>query len=624
MKKIGIILGLFFAIANTYSQNANISYEVRVNRLRGTCGSSISGSSCWEATDLEYTGNVRIDNPTTGTNFCMTANISCSGDYGQNTFLRSSTDVATTSFNVVYDMFEDDGGNRCVFDGGDDCRAAGSYNIPIVNNFSPTAVNSYNNFQDNQVYNSGSSQHFIGLNFSWRYAGTANAISPTCALQSVAYGSGAIRSWSVFLTAGRTYNFNDCAGTVSDTYLRLYASDGFTVLSTADDNCGNSRPTLTYTAAISGWHYIELSQFSRGPLTTSGTFNYEDVTPAPGNPAVFGSNAWNVYGYTGGGISLNGEYSGFYTESSLSFNSLNRWGTLGSPSDASGWQGCYVPVDNHVVVSKRQGFPCGNYQLDMPNHDDDIQVYVNGSLVFQHIGCCDAHTNLWTGVLNSSSTVEVRHLEGGGGSHQSLDFLLLSNLIPATPGAIAGTSPVCPGATTTYSISAVADANSYTWSVPAGWAINSGQGSTSINVTAGTSGGNISVFAVGTCGNSAPSTRALTLLPAAPAQPGAITGSNSVCANVSQTYSIAAVPNATTYTWSVPSGWVINSGQGGTSISVTTSSNNGQISVTAANSCGTSVARSVLVSILTNSSAAASITNSVPTICLGGSSTLKR
>ena len=62
-----------------------------------------------------------------------------------------------------------------------------------------------------------------------------------------------------------------------------------------------------------------------------------------------------------------------------------------------------------------------------------------------------------------------------------------------------------------------------------------------------------------------------------------------------QAYSISAVTNATTYTWTVPTGWTITGGAGTTSITVTTGTagQNGNISVTAGNSCGTSAARTL-------------------------------
>ncbi|HSY77156.1 MAG TPA: hypothetical protein VK890_09890, partial [Bacteroidia bacterium] len=65
-----------------------------------------------------------------------------------------------------------------------------------------------------------------------------------------------------------------------------------------------------------------------------------------------------------------------------------------------------------------------------------------------------------------------------------------------TPGAITGNATACPlPYTGTYSISAVAGATGYNWSVPSGVTITSGQGTTSINISCSTAlTGNICVF----------------------------------------------------------------------------------------------------------------------------------
>ena len=86
--------------------------------------------------------------------------------------------------------------------------------------------------------------------------------------------------------------------------------------------------------------------------------------------------------------------------------------------------------------------------------------------------------------------------------------------------------------------------------------------------------------------------------PGIPATPGAIMGSTSQCPETTgQTYSIAAVNNATTYNWSIPTGWIITSGAGTNSITVTigTVGQNGNITVSAGNSCGNSATSSIAV-----------------------------
>ncbi|MEN8229891.1 MAG: CxxxxCH/CxxCH domain-containing protein [Bacteroidota bacterium] len=310
---------------------------------------------------------------------------------------------------------------------------------------------------------------------------------------------------------------------------------------------------------------------------------------------------------------------------------------------------------------------------------------------------------------------------------------------PDTPGAITGTTPVAPSTGgLVYSIGSVTYATTYTWTVPTGWSITGGQGTTSVTATSGTVGqdGNITVTAGNSCGTSAASTFAVTvedvpvsdcpsstsvapsemqiicvndpadqltstitttggigtptlqyqwyfntinsntvsgatlvagatsatytplttvsevgnrwyfsvgyasdngcaqtdatqslasntvgvMVNDAPATPGAITGTDNVNPSTSGLiYSISVVPTATSYNWNVPTGWVVNSGAGTVSISVTsgTEGQDGDITVTATNSCGTSAASTKAVTVTTAASPPTITLGADPTVCQG-------
>jgi predicted CxxxxCH...CXXCH cytochrome family protein len=85
-----------------------------------------------------------------------------------------------------------------------------------------------------------------------------------------------------------------------------------------------------------------------------------------------------------------------------------------------------------------------------------------------------------------------------------------------------------------------------------------------------------------------------------PLQPLLIFGPATANENTPYTYTIASIPDATSYTWSVPGGWTIDAGQGTVSVDVTTGAANppDNISVTATNSCGTSAARNLSVTVV--------------------------
>jgi hypothetical protein len=150
---------------------------------------------------------------------------------------------------------------------------------------------------------------------------------------------------------------------------------------------------------------------------------------------------------------------------------------------------------------------------------------------------------------------------------------------------------VCQGSSQTYSITAVTGATSYTWTLATGW---TGTSTTnSITVTTGATSGNVSVTATNACGTSSAGSLAVTVSSSVPAQPGTITGSTAVCQGSSQTYSIAAVTGASSYIWTLPSGWAGTSTT--TSITATSGSGTGNISVNANNVCGLSQARILAV-----------------------------
>ncbi len=192
---------------------------------------------------------------------------------------------------------------------------------------------------------------------------------------------------------------------------------------------------------------------------------------------------------------------------------------------------------------------------------------------------------------------------------------------PGTPASIAGAiNGVCGGTTGTYSCPAVTGATSYVWTVPAGWTINSGQGTNSISLTAPASyvSAAVSVAASSACGTS--TVRTITVR-SVPAVPGTITGpANTVCSGGSYTYSIVAVAGATSYTWTLPLGWSINSGQGTTSVNITPSAyTSGVISVVSVNACGSSTAKTLTVT--STPATPGTITGPINNICGAGTFT---
>jgi hypothetical protein len=165
------------------------------------------------------------------------------------------------------------------------------------------------------------------------------------------------------------------------------------------------------------------------------------------------------------------------------------------------------------------------------------------------------------------------------------------NTAPGRPSHITGlTSGLCRLTGVTYCVPAVSGATTYQWSVPTGATIVSGQGTTCITVNfSGSLGSNnvcgstaICVRAVNTCGMSHVQCLNLSLAPSGFAS---LSGLGFVNQGMTTTYSVGAFSGATNYTWTIPSGWQLLSGQGTTSITVRTGSTSGNVSVVPSNAC---------------------------------------
>ncbi len=169
------------------------------------------------------------------------------------------------------------------------------------------------------------------------------------------------------------------------------------------------------------------------------------------------------------------------------------------------------------------------------------------------------------------------------------------NILPASTAISGQGTGVCGATGVAYTANPVVGALSYLWNVPTGATIMSGQGTATITVDFSGSygGGSMTVIAQNGCGNGA--ARALTVL-GAPGQASPITGPTALCANQNYNYGVATIAGAATYTWTVPSGFIILSGQGTKDIVVKAGANPAgslSISVRASNACGTGPIRSL-------------------------------
>lgn len=222
-----------------------------------------------------------------------------------------------------------------------------------------------------------------------------------------------------------------------------------------------------------------------------------------------------------------------------------------------------------------------------------------------------AKNNSVGSVSEKAIAINVTASTGGGGLG-AVGSITGQTLICGTPSAVP------------YSISAVSGATSYTWTAPPGATIASGQGTTNItiNYLAGSSSGNVAVFASnGTC-NTAPSTLAVNVGGAN--IPAPLSGGNQ-----SQTVCPGNPLPTLTATATVPPGYTVvwyNAPTGGSVVASPTLSTAGTVTYHAASRDNITLCESITrtpVTLTITQVPAASISGSGPTtFCQGGSVTL--
>jgi hypothetical protein len=331
-------------------------------------------------------------------------------------------------------------------------------------------------------------------------------------------------------------------------------------------------------------------------------------TPVVTNASACGSYTWSVNGqtYTQSGTY---DFSAGCVNSTLqlTITAATTAGQISGPSNSCAHQGTSGTNATYSV----QATNATSYVWTLPSGATNISGQGTASISFRF--------------SSTFSSGNVSVVVSGCGTPITRS-ISVTRTAPATPGAITGTVNVCAfrGTNTpvTYSIAAVANAASYTWTLPSGVTLVSGSGTTTIQVLIGSSfcGGNITVRANSACGNS--STRSISLSVATPSTPGTISGTATACPGKSQTYSVAAVSNATSYQWTVPAGTTITAGSGTNSITLSFGSAfcGGTLSVRAVNGCGQSTARTLSISRNVPATPA-SISGPVSNLCGGGTRT---
>ena len=266
----------------------------------------------------------------------------------------------------------------------------------------------------------------------------------------------------------------------------------------------------------------------------------------------------------------------------------------------------------------------------------------NSALVYYVSAITNATSYIWTlpsGVTGTSSTntitvnysltavsgnITVRgHNDCGDGTPSLLAVTV--NPLPVAASSISGPVSVCQGQTTVgYTVPAITNAASYSWSYSGtGAVINNGTtNSIIIDLATNATSGNLTVRGVNACGQGTVSANYPITVNPLPAAAGNISGTSIVCqGETSVGYSLSLVANATSYSWTYSgNGAAINGTTNNIQIDFANNATSGILTVRGVNACGTgAISANFPITVNPLPGTATSITGPI-TICQGQSS----
>lgn len=226
-----------------------------------------------------------------------------------------------------------------------------------------------------------------------------------------------------------------------------------------------------------------------------------------------------------------------------------------------------------------------------------------------------------TSAISGMITVKGRNACGDGLA-SSLTITVNSS-VPATAGAITGSTEICRGQNSvSYSLPVISQANTYEWTLPVGASGTSSSNNITLNYGSSAISGNIIVKGVNACGTGSASNLAITISTTAPSDAGTITGANTVCRGQnSVSYSVPAILNANSYEWTLPDGATGTSTTNSVTVNYGSSANSGYVTVRGVNACGYGNTSMLPVTVNSSVPSAAGKITGTESVCRGQSLT---
>ncbi len=382
------------------------------------------------------------------------------------------------------------------------------------------------------------------------------------------------------------------------------------------------------------------------PVFTAGAINTTGETICNGgNPGLIGSTTAAsggdgsiTYEWRANGVAIASTNSPTYDPPSglTSTTVYTRWARDGScntlfTQSTGTWTVTVQPVLTAGSIGTSQSIcynaaPSGLTQTGAPSGG-------TGSYTYQWQSSPNGST--WTNISGATSATYApgnltttthyrRNVTSGSCGTVSSNAVIITVANDLVAGTISGANTVCQGQNSvTYSIPSIAGATGYNWTLPSGGSIASGSGTASITVNYSTSAtsGNVTVTGTNACGSgTVTATLAVTVNPL-PVAAGTISGPATVCqGQTGVVYSVPAITHATGYTWTLPTGASITTGNNTNSITVTFngSATSGNITVRGTNGCGNGVI-SANYAVTVHPTSAVGAVSVNQTICSGAS-----
>lgn len=345
--------------------------------------------------------------------------------------------------------------------------------------------------------------------------------------------------------------------------------------------------------------------YSTSPI--SGATSYTWVIPT--NATIVGTNNTNTitldFGNTAqsGNISVKGQNQCGFGTQSLQYITVNP--LPGTPTSMTGVDSvCQGSAGNTYSIANLSGTGTNGYAWTLPTG-------FTGTSTTNSITINIAN-NAVSGTLKVKGT-------NGCGSGQEFSKAIVVKPLPSNPGTIIGSATVCKGTSNiVYKVNPVANALSYIWTLPNGITGTSSIDSIVVAISSNAVAGPITVKGVNACGDGPVSTLNITVKDI-PDAAGSITGTPSACqGSANNVYSVPLINQATTYTWTLPSGITGTSTSNAIALTFGASFTSGTITVAGTNICGSGTPASFPITGISAPVAAGTITGT-DIICQGQS-----